>query len=308
VSRGMTTVLHWTHWAQRMAAEQQLSVTEAHTLLVLASLGDQNGRGRRTRKELAKALTLSDPKSVTRRVDKLVARGLVARTTKAGESLTWRLNAHLEPVEQLGLDFDAAAANTPDPGHPDASGPTTTRGTQTPRVHPPDATGTRGVQTPRDPGRPDAPHFDSSRTTGEEGERAHAPADEHRPLSALQPRLPDVLAALRRAPDLVVEDLAVDAALAAFPESAGYDHLQAAHAVASHALGERLNFPVANRLLMTELRKQGLAAAAGASTPSRRPPRAAHHRPSRDDGGQISPALKRMMERAGVGDANRRPA
>lgn len=310
----MSSVLSWTHWARRMAVEQRLKPAEAHLLLLLAALGESTGHGKASTKVLGEGLCCH-PKTAAKRFGGLVARGLVVRKTEAGGALQWRLNAQLQPVEQLGIDFDAAATRpvdpepleapggTPDPEPLEAPGGAGTRSAQGLRVD----DGTRSPWRLRGSESLGAPHSDLLPTKEEEeGECAPERDRDERPLAALQPRLPDVLAALRRAPDLVVEDLAVDAALAAFPESAGYDHLQAAHAVASHALGERLNFPVANRLLMTELRKQGLAAAAGAQTPSRRPPRA-HHRP----GGQtdeISPALQRLAARMGIGDANRRPA
>lgn len=83
---------------------------------------------------------------------------------------------------------------------------------------------------------------------------------------ALQEHLAQVLAIVNTAPGLLIEPLAVDSALAAYPEAAGHDHLRAAHTVASWAFeADGVRVGTANRLLMAALRKQTLPAHAGAA-------------------------------------------
>lgn len=95
-------------------------------------------------------------------------------------------------------------------------------------------------------------------TAAAEDARERAATDQQPPLKpgVLAPRLDDVLGILTAAPGLVVEPLAVNSALAAYPEADGHDHVQAAHIVASYAHEGGLGCPVANLLLLCELRKQ----------------------------------------------------
>jgi hypothetical protein len=62
---------------------------------------------------------------------------------------------------------------------------------------------------------------------------------------------------LRDGPGLLVEDLAVNSVLLAFPETSGHDHLAAARVVHMWACEGGLDCLVANRLLYRELVKQG---------------------------------------------------
>lgn len=108
----------------------------------------------------------------------------------------------------------------------------------------------------------------------EEGTRAARAATTDQPVQeksrALQEHLDEVLAIVEAAPGLLVEPLAVDSALAAYPEPAGHDHLRAAHTVASWAFeADGVRVGTANRLLMAALRKQTLPARAAAAGPPR---------------------------------------
>ncbi len=83
-----------------------------------------------------------------------------------------------------------------------------------------------------------------------------APARDPDRVGVLQPHLDEVLDVLNGAPGLMIEPLAVNSALAAFPEASGYTHLSAAHTVSSWAHEGGLRITSANRQLMAALRRQ----------------------------------------------------
>jgi hypothetical protein len=106
---------------------------------------------------------------------------------------------------------------------------------------------------------------------------------------ALEPRLTAVLTALSSAPNLLVEPLNVNAALAAHPEVKGHDHLCAALTLVSLALGETRS-TVAHARLLGVLQKQR-AGAPALSRASGRPPHEGRARRA-----AASPAVSYMRE------------
>jgi len=238
----------WIRWAREQAREHRLKPSEAGLLRDLAARSNARGRSPRpvAVELIARDLRLSR-RQVQRLLKVLIAKRLIRRISAARRPYEWELNELAPAPGQQALEFGSGA-------------PVVARAGDVHVTSRCDA-GVTTVATW-------ASHTEPNQLLQQQDARAHTG-----PALALQPRLGDVLAVLRSAPALVVEDLAVNAALAAYPESSGYEHLRAAGHVASYALEDRtpLQAPVANRLLMTELRKQ-LAPARPQHGGARRPP------------------------------------
>jgi hypothetical protein len=118
----------------------------------------------------------------------------------------------------------------------------------------------------------------------------------------LEQHLDEVLEVLDAAPGLFVEPMAVNSALSACPERSGYDHLAAAHVVASYAHEGGLHVSAANRLLLAVLRKQTRAAPKARWHAGRRRPAAPPMSPAmqaqRD---RETETMWRLMKAAGFG-------
>lgn len=119
----------------------------------------------------------------------------------------------------------------------------------------------RSVAPPVVPAAPDPTFSGSDPTSGCRAKVNKELQEEARPRedarrSVLQPRLDDVVEILEGSPGLVVDPLAVNSALAAYPEARGHDHLRAAHTVASRAFEGVWHSRSANGVLMGVLREQ----------------------------------------------------
>lgn len=91
-------------WSRRQAYLQELSPTEAHLLLLLASIGNQHGEGWQRVEELARFLRKSE-KTVERTFSQLRDdHGLVIRTGHPKGRFEWRLNDARPPAAQLSLE------------------------------------------------------------------------------------------------------------------------------------------------------------------------------------------------------------
>jgi hypothetical protein len=123
------------------------------------------------------------------------------------------------------------------------------------------------------------------------GGDARSASTPDRTSEVLEEHLVEVLAILEAAPGLFVEPLAVNSALAAHPERVGYDHLAAAHVVASYAHEGGLHITAANRLLLAVLRKQPRPAKPGAA------PGARWHGGRRRTAPPVTPEVAQEFER-----------
>lgn len=106
------------------------------------------------------------------------------------------------------------------------------------------------------------------------------------PKNALAPRLDEVLAILEPAIGPIIEPLAFDSALAAFPEARGHDHVQAAHIVASYGFdtgGARSPISLLRQVLRNQLQ------------PARQ--RGAWHGGRRRPAPSVSPQMAEQAER-----------
>lgn len=232
---------------------------------------------------------------------RLRARG-VLRTHQRGRG---RLAAHelvadpvvrqLSLLEDVGRGHHVAAPADPPVRMPAAESPPLAAAGTGPATTAP-ATASPPVDRRKASGTPD-PAVKGQRTaTEEEGARERA----HTASTAVSPSLHAVLEVLEDAPGLHVVDAAVNATLVAFPDG---DHVRAARRVASWAHEGGLSMTAANRLLWRALERAAAPPPGSCSDGRRRhrPPArpVAEHTRQRDD------ALRRMMERAGLGDVIR---
>ncbi len=221
-----TSSLDYVRWARRQAPDRGLTRGQSQMLQQLASHANERGECLASVATLAGEMVVSE-RHAGRLLRELATLGL-ASTTRRGRGRSAR--------RRLCLD-----APIPAPACP--------RGTQPmfDACFAPTATVAAPVVAAAD-----------DRTS----ETSDLPSDgrQKEPLEGapgvLEERLDDVVQILDAAPGLFVEAMAVNSALAAHPERSGYDHLQAAHTVASFAFEGGLHVTSANRLLLAELRKQ----------------------------------------------------
>lgn len=235
------TGLEWRQWVRGRIEDLGLCCGEANMLRLLGDRASSAGVVRMGVPLMARQLALSEAR-VYWWLARLRERGLLVSSQQGpGRVAVRRLVAVAEP-EQLSL-FDEPAARAampvPDPAVvapwplADATLPSRQR---------------------------------EAAVVGQlKEEGARDARDPDRTSLALEEHLEAVLEVLDAAPELFVEAMAVNSALAAHPERAGHDHLRAAHIVASWAHEGGLHVTAANRLLLTVLRKQSLPATARAA-------------------------------------------
>lgn len=248
--------LEWRQLVREQIEAHGLSGPEAHLLTVLGDRASRWGTIELGVPLLARQQRVSESQ-VHRRLAALTRRGLLrTRQRGRGRIALRELVAAPEP-EQLSLFDDqpgmaAAAAAAPARVEEPApvapwSAPTAASGEPCPRTDAPKPSHQREAAV------------GGQRINGGENARcAREPQPDHvvEEDGPLQPRLPEVLAILDASPGLLVEPLAVDSALAGFPERHGHDHLQAAYVVQSWAREGGMRSGAANRLLMAALRQQ----------------------------------------------------
>lgn len=239
-------------------------------LAAIASHANERGECTASTARLA-VLADRHPDTARKLIRRLKRIGLITSVNRHGRTALRTLCTDRLPVEQMELDLERLEAEQPE----------TTLGRPRP--------GTRvrvGHPRPGDPGSP-ATHQKEPEglKSGEERAHDHAPTPEPvSGVSLLAPRFDEVLAILSGAkPDeVLIDDRAILSALEAHPESAGYDHLKAAHRVVAW-VHDPLGGPStasAPRLLWSVLDKQA-AEARAASDSAAGAPRA--RRPRRGD-------------------------
>jgi hypothetical protein len=234
---------YWARWALRMAELHGLGDGEARMLSALAAHARTTVKGGEVtagEKLLAREAGRK-PRSARRLMARLKQRGLLTVEMRGrGEAL--RVLHDVLPVEQPSLDgFDSAlsgrvrpAISTGQPANRPTGQPANSLCTSTGQSSVPQ----KGVEEVK-----------------EEGEaRDYAPPD----LGVVEPTLAEVLAVLERArtASLLVEPMAINAALAAHPESDGYEHRKAALRVVEWTHQGGLRVSAANQLLWDVFLKQ----------------------------------------------------
>lgn len=228
----------WTRWAREQAAAHELDPRQAHALLLLASIGNYAGEGFATRGDLAAFLRCSETHA-SRLVRQLRDRGLVIREGPENGRLRWRLNSAREPAAQLSLDAQPRDTQT---SHPAPAA-------EAAMSHPVEHLNVTPVEHLKVTQKDNKAQKDDG-TTGRG--RAH---EQDIDWSSLVPTLQPVLRILEDAPGLEVNDAAVNSALAAHPQPP-FDHLRAAHVVASWAYDGGLTLPIANIQLNRAFERQ----------------------------------------------------
>ena len=244
------TGLEWRQWARRMIEELALPSPLAHLLTVLVDRATAAGTVELGVPLLARQLGGLSEAQVHRRLRALERRGLMrTRQRGRGRIALRELTAVPEPA-QLSL-FDAAGipsepASMAAPAAPVAPWPAPTGSPASSRI---------------DAAKPS--HQCEAAVEGqfeeEETRAARAVAPENDPKGALAPKLDEVLEILEPAVGPIIEPLAFNSALAAFPEARGHDHVQAAHIVASYgydASGARSPVSLLRQVLRNQLQPQ----------------------------------------------------
>jgi len=218
--------LDYVRWAREEIPARGLDRSEAQVLQALASWAGRDGCCCPGVERIAEVSVLSSRQ--THRALRCLEQRQMVCTTRRGRGRSARRRLLVEaPVEheQLALDFTATRVDSHSPAVSDvplATSDVPSGGTQ------------------------------KEQTEGADNSGGHE-REEARVLSPLSPALSAVLEVLEAAPGLMVEPMAVDSALRAFPAG---EHVEAAHVVASYAHEGGLRVPAANRLLLAELRKQ----------------------------------------------------
>jgi len=216
--------LDYVRWAREEIPARGLDRSEAQVLQALASWAGRDGCCCPGVERIAEVSVLSSRQ--THRALRCLEQRQMVCTTRRGRGRSARRRLLVEaPVEheQLALDFTAARVDTHSPAVSDvplATSDVPSGGTQKEQTEGADNSGGGGREEPE---------------------------------MVLSPALSAVLEVLEAAPGLMVEPMAVDSALRAFPAG---EHVEAAYVVASYAHEGGLRVPAANRLLLAELRKQ----------------------------------------------------
>lgn len=216
--------LDYVRWAREEIPARGLDRSEAQVLQALASWAGRDGCCCPGVERIAEVSVLSSRQ--THRALRCLEQRRMVCTTRRGRGRSARRRLLVEaPVEheQLALDFTATRVDDHSAAVSDvplATSDVPSGGTQKEQTEGADNSGGSGREEPE---------------------------------MVLSPALSAVLEVLEAAPGLMVEPMAVDSALRAFPAG---EHVEAAHVVASYAHEGGLRVPAANRLLLAELRKQ----------------------------------------------------
>jgi hypothetical protein len=291
--------LEWRQWARRMIEELRLPSPLAHLLTVLVDRANAGGTVELGVPLMARQLGGLSESQVHRRLralerdygllrtrqrgrGRIALRELVAAPAPAQLSLFDQ--ATDEPVAAPVAASTPAARVVPAPPWP-APAVASSRISASKPSHQCEAA-VEGQFVEDDPRAARAPH--------------HTFND---PEGVLAPRLGEVLAILEPAIGPIVEPMAVQSALAAFPEDRGHDHLQAAHIVASYAFdtsGARAPISLLRQVLRNQLQAPKGPAGGGRWHGGRRRPAPPAMSPEMVEQTERETAtMKRLMNQAG---------
>lgn len=264
--------LDYARWAREQVAARGLTRGQAQMLTLLASYADRRGECYPSVDALAERAVLS-ARHTERLLGELGQLGLIESSRRGRGSARRRLRP------------DAPLPASPCP-----------RGTQplfdamhTPVFDEPTAESNAAVVSDPPSATSEPPsgwRTEGSAVREEETRAARADAPMNDPKKALAPRLDEVLEILEPAIGPIIEPLAVNSALASFPEARGHDHVQAAHIVASYGFdttGARSPISLLRHVLRNQLQ------------PAR--PSGAWHGGRRRPASPVSPAMVEQAER-----------